>query len=263
MISRLIVLALLIAATVSASAKDMWIPIAGVAPGANETLFRTDLRIFNPSSTKTIGVTIHFLPANMDGRNISGRIVTVPPRSMAVLNNVVGDFMQIHTPMVGALRLDSADDQSWEFTAESRTYTDSPTGPGTYGQFIPAMHASAAKHKLVVTHLSHSADISTGFRTNVGVMNPSSEEAVVTPRVYRNDGALLIVGEPIVVPPHSVVQTPLGVIHGIGSFNLPDGFVVLDSSQPVFAYASVVDNRSSDPFFVVGVEDTEDRQPIR
>lgn len=54
-------LAIVFAAT-SAAAKNLYIPAAGTAPGANGTHFRTDVRIFNPSSTTPISISVHFLP---------------------------------------------------------------------------------------------------------------------------------------------------------------------------------------------------------
>lgn len=244
---------------VSASAKNMYIPVAGVAQGANGTLFRTDLRIFNPSATKTIGLTVHFLPANQDGRFISGTLFSIPPRQTLVLNDVVGKVLKWPNGSVGALRLDSDDERSWEFSATSRTYTDSPNAaaPGTFGQFIPAVDPAAAKNKIVVNQISNSSDTSKGFRTNVGVMNAGQDEAGVVARVYAANGSL--VGEGVLlVPPQSVVQKSLPALIGRNSLDLTDGYVIFESTLPVFGYASVVDNRSSDQIFVLGAEDKAD-----
>ena len=125
----------------TASAKNLYIPVAGVAPGINNTLFRTDVRLFNPSFTTGISISVHFLPQGWDGSNIPGRVVNLEPREMVVLNNIVQDFLQWPAPAIGAIRLDSDTDKSYAFVAESRTYTNSPNAaaPGTYGQFVPAL----------------------------------------------------------------------------------------------------------------------------
>lgn len=243
----------------SASAKNMYIPIAGVAQGANGTLFRTDLRVFNPSTTKTIGLTVHFLPANQDGRFISGNLYSIPPRQTLVLNDVVGKYLKWPNGSIGALRLDSDDERSWEFSATSRTYTDSPNAaaPGTFGQFIPAVDPANAKNRIVVNQVSNSSDSAKGFRTNVGVMNPGQDEAGVLLKVYAANGSLVGEGT-ILVPPKSVVQKALPALIGRSSLDLTDGYVIIESTAPVFGYASVVDNRSSDQIFVLGAEDKAD-----
>lgn len=249
----------------SASAKNLYIPIAGVAPGANGTLFRTDVRIFNPSTTETISISIHFLPTGIDGSGIPGRIAYVPPRQMVVLNNIVGDFMQVAPPAIGALRLDSDTAYSYSFSADSRTYTDSPNAaaPGTYGQFVPALDPKNAAKKTVVMHVSSSSDLNRGFRTNAGIFNPTSygPTATITPSLYRANGTLIATGPAFTVPALSVTQKSLPALFGqVPDFE--DGYILFDSDQPVFTYASVVDNRSSDQTFYLGSEDKAEVIPI-
>jgi hypothetical protein len=251
-------------ATLPASAKNLYIPIAGVAPGANGTLFRTDVRIFNPSATDTISISIHFLPAGLDGSNIPGRLAFVAPRHMAVFNDIVGTFMQMPAPAIGAIRLDSDNGDSYEFTADSRTYTDSPNvaAPGTFGQFVPALDPSAAVKKSVVLHVSSSRDLGRGFRANAGVMNPFRDGAVtVIPSLYKNDGTLLASGPAVSIPNFSVIHQSLPAWFGeVPDFE--DGYIVFDATAPLFAYASVVDNRSSDQTFYMGAEDKAGVAPI-
>lgn len=248
-----VALAIVFAAATSAAAKNLYIPAAGTAPGANGTHFRTDVRIFNPSSTTPISVTVHFLPQGMDGSNISGRIVEVGPRQMAVLNDIVGDFMQWPTSAVGALRLDSDTDQSYEFSAESRTYTDSPNpgAPGTYGQFIPALDPNSDATKTgVVLHVKHN-DL---FRTNAGVMNPNREPINVRATLVRADGTLVGETELFTVPAMSMTLQPLAQLFGSG-VAVDDGYLVINTSLHAFPFASLVDNQSGDAIFVPAVQD--------
>ena len=255
---RLTILTALLIAT-AAEARNLYIPIAGEVPGANNTYFRTDVRIFNPSYVHDIDVTIHFLRAGQDNANISGQVFHVPHRQMLVLNNVVRQLYGVTTPALGALRLDSDTDYSYDFIAESRTYTDSPNPAvaGTYGQFIPALDVTTAKEKTIVVHAIHSND----FRTNVGIMNPQRVPATITPSLVFPDGTLIAEGAQITVPPMSVVQMSVPAMFGTDR-QFDDGFVVLDASAKVFGYLSVVDNRSGDPFFVPGVEDKAEVTPI-
>ena len=236
-----------------AAAKNLYIPAAGSAPGANGTRFRTDVRIFNPSSTETIHVTLHFLPQEWDGSNISGRLVTIPPRQMAVLNDVVANFLQWPVPAVGAIRLDSDTDQSYEFSAESRTYTDSPNpaAPGTFGQFIPALDPNVHATKIgVVLHVSNND----AFRTNAGVMNPNRDPINVRATLVRADGTLVAERDLFELPPYSMTLQPLGQLFG-GAPVVDDGYIVFNTSLPAFPFASVVDNQSGDAIFVSAVVD--------
>ena len=57
--------AIVFAVAGNAAAKNLYIPAAGSAPGANNTRFRTDVRIFNPSSTETISISVHSCGASL------------------------------------------------------------------------------------------------------------------------------------------------------------------------------------------------------
>jgi hypothetical protein len=251
----------LIAAT--ASGKNLYIPVAGVAPGINNTLFRTDVRLFNPSFTREIGISIHFLPQGWDGSNIPGRIVSLKPREMVVLSNIVENLLQWPAPAIGAIRLDSDTDKSYAFVAESRTYTDSPNPavPGTYGQFVPALDPKDGLTQSVALHVTHSADFSQGFRTNAGIMNPNRVSTIVTPSLYRADGTLIADGTPISVEPMSMIQRSVPAMFGEG-VAVEDGYIEFNSPYSVFTWASVVDNRSSDGIFILGAEDKATEEPL-
>jgi hypothetical protein len=247
----------------TASAKNLYIPVAGVAPGINNTLFRTDVRLFNPSFTKTIGISIHFLPQGWDGSNISGRVVELEPREMVVLNNIVENFLQWPAPAIGAIRLDSDTDKSYAFIAESRTYTDSPNPaiPGTYGQFVPALDPADGLTASVALHVTHSSDYTQGFRANAGMMNPNRVFTIVTPSLHRADGTVIAEGAPIRVEPMSMIQRSIPAMFGDG-VSVDDGYIEFNSSYPVFTWVSVVDNRSSDGVFVLGEEDKATEEPL-
>lgn len=251
----------LLFASLTASARNLYIPVAGVTRGANNTSFRTDVRLFNPSFTKDVGVTLHYLPQGLDGSNIPGRVVNVPHRQMVVINDVVGGFFQTAAPSVGAIRIDSNEDKDYAIIATSRTYTDSPNSSGTYGQFIPAIEDSAASEKSIVLHVSHSLDLQTGFRANAGIMNPGRQPVVVTPSVVLPDGTLAAEGPAITVAPMSMVQLPLTTLMGTERA-VEHGFIHFQSTGPVFTYASMVDNRTGDQFFVAGQEDRADVRPL-
>lgn len=258
---QIILTALVALAAVSASARNLYIPVGGKTAGANNTSFRTDVRLFNPSFTKDVPVTLHWLPQGLDGSNIPGRVVSVPHRQMVVLNDVVGGFFQVAAPAVGAIRIDSNEQYDFALIATSRTYTNTPDSSGTFGQFIPALDESQAVQKSIVLHVTHSLDFSTGYRTNAGIMNPTRQPVVVTPSVAGPDGTLIAEGAAITVPPHSMIQLPLTTLMGVERA-VENGFIYFDSTGPVFTYASVVDNRTGDQFFVAGQKDDAEVKPL-
>jgi hypothetical protein len=243
----------------TAQARNFYIPVAGAAPGANNTYFRTDVRIFNPSTTRDIDVTIHFLPPGQDNTNISGQVFHVPKRQMIVLNNVAGSLVGWHPPLLGALRLDSDTDADYNAIIDSRTYTEVPNDPsaGTYGQFIPALEVSSAIKKSVALHASASA----ASRTNVLMMNPQSVPATVTVSLVLPDGTLAAPSVTVTIPPMSMHLQLAPALFNT-TRELPDAFVHFDSDQPIFSGISVIDNRTNDPFFVPGIEDRDEVLPL-
>lgn len=245
----LIALTLALIAT-AASAKNMYIPAAAVAAGSGGTFWRTDLRIYNPSTAHDIDVTLSFLPQNGDGSIIPGRVFHIGKRQTLVLNNVVATLAPELEQAVGAIRIDSDTDRSYEFAASSRTYTNSPnvTRPGTYGQFVPAFGLKEALTRSAVLH----AAVTPEFRTNAGVMNPSLQTAVVNMKLVGTDGSVLLESVTQNVPPRSMRQWSTAELFG-GVF-VQDATIVIESTVPVFSWGSVVDNMSGDAIFVRGVD---------
>ena len=250
---RTALLALLLSTQIAATAaaKNMYIPAAAHSPGRQNTLWRTDVRIYNPSPVHDIGVTLHFLPQGMDGTNIPGRVFSIGKRQTLVLDDVVATLLPEMDSVVGAIRIDSDTDKSYEFIASSRTYTNAPfTNPGTYGQFVPALDMSSATTRAVILH----AAVTQEFRTNVGVMNPGYEPVTVKMKLVGIEGADYLESPPFEVPPKSMRQW--STMELFGGFYVPNVNIVVGSTLPVFSWASVVDNISGDAIFVRGMDET-------
>ena len=88
---RTIILAVLLTTSLAttAFAKNMYIPVAGRAPGSNGTFWRTDV-----------------LPQGEDGTNISGRMFHLGRRETLVLDDVLSVIAPHLTHAVGAIRID-------------------------------------------------------------------------------------------------------------------------------------------------------------
>ena len=246
MVRRAILMLTLLSMAVPMFAKEAIIPISAVAGGANGTLFRTDVRLFNPSATKDITIQAQFLPSGTDNTAVQPRTITIVKRQMSVMNNIVSSFFAASG--TGAIDLKSDDD----FVVTSRTYTDSPNAaaPGTFGQFIAAYDPSAALTHGVLLHLANSSDLTQGFRTNTGFMNVNTTPVTVTLGLYASDSTLVKAATFGPIPPRSVLQQGLAGILGVNPLDFPDGYVTFSATAPVLGYSSVVDNRSSDQIFV-------------
>lgn len=235
-------------ASLPATAKELWVPIAGNAQGGN--FFRTDLRILNPSFSKDITVAATYLPTDRDNSAASPVQVTVPKRQMLVFNNVVSALF--NTGGFGAIRFSSSED----FAVTSRTFADNPCASGgVFGQFIPAIETSGALSKGAVLQLSTSSDPSQGFRSNVGFTNVNAATATVSLKLYGSASELLKTATLDVPPFGAKIQSVPGVF-GIPGLNAANEWVSFTSTLPVLGYGSVVDNKSADQIFITAAQDT-------
>ncbi len=237
----------------SAFAKDVYLSIGG-----SVGVFRTDFRIFNPSSTKDIQVQAYLLPTGApDNSGVQPMSITVPKRQMLVYNDVVSSLFQASG--LGGIRLSSGDD----FVATQRIYATTSAGctGGTTGQFVPGLDVTNAKKQGVLIQLKStgvSGQIGT-YRTNIGVVNPNGTTANVTWRLYDKNNAL--VGNP-----KTVTYGPFVVLGptGLAAFadappagtDLSDAWLSFVSDQPLLAYASVIDDGTEDGTLIPMSEDT-------
>ena len=245
---RFVILASLTILATAAFGKDAFLTIGG-SIGA----FRTDARIFNPSTTKDITIQAYYLPVgNTDNSGVQPISITVPKRQMLLFDDVVSSLF--HSGGLGGIRLKSDDD----FIATSRIYAQTTAtscqGAGTLGQFLEGDDVTGASTTGVLIQLKSSS----AFRTNIGAVNPNSTAAHVTWRLYDKSNALISTSSSITMPPYGVVA-PTSMTSGFffaSSGDLSDSWVSFASDQPIFAYASVVDNITTDPTYIAMSKDS-------
>jgi hypothetical protein len=254
----IVVLLLSLVIVPAASAKNMYVPVAQTTPGLRGTIWRTDVRVLNPSTTRTIAITLSFLPQGMDGTNIGGRQFAIAPGGVLVVENVVVRLWPHVTNATGAIRIDSDTDADYEFIASARTYvnSDGPKRPGTIGQFVPALDPDTAKRNAVILNVAERPDM----RTSIGAMNPGLAPATLRVRVMGADGSGFLERDNLVVPPRSMQQWSLTELFG-GLF-AGEAYVVVEATQPLFTWGSIMDNYSGDPMFVPGIEPAFDVRPL-
>ncbi|MGZ8868203.1 MAG: hypothetical protein ACXW2P_07655 [Thermoanaerobaculia bacterium] len=236
-------------------AADRWILISGTT-GA----FHTDARVFNPSFEKDIQVTAKFAVAGNPPVNNAERLAggdgatfTVPKRSMLVLNDVTTALFA--TNALGAIVFTSPD----PFEVTSRIYAQTPNG--TLGQFGPGLSPGQAFAK--GTLLQMKANGSPGqvgtFRTNIGLVSPVNADTTVQLRLYDRNNTVVGTGE--LTLPAFGATTPIGMGDAFfwdqltAGSDLSDAWVSYSATNPIFAYASVLDNGTTDQTFVPAVQD--------
>src|ERR1051325_4067246 len=166
--------------------KDVFLSIGGTVGNGGVGSFRTDLRIFNPSSTKDIQIQAYFLPTGGgDNSGAQPKTTTVHPRQMAVYDDAITTLFS--DTRLGGIRLSSADD----FVATQKIY--SVAANGTLGQFLPGIDsATAKKNGLLLQIKANGSNGQAGtFRTNIGILNPNNATANTTWRLYDKNNALV------------------------------------------------------------------------
>jgi len=242
---RLLLIATLTLFATAASAKEVWLSIGGTTAGGT---FRTDARVFNPSTTKDIQIQAWYLPVgNVDNTAVQPLSITVLKRQQVVYNDVVASLF--HSGGLGAIRLRSDDD----FVATQRIYA--VAAAGSLGQFVAGVDATGAKAKGVIIQLQQGG----AFRTNVGAANPNASVANVTFHLYDKNNAVVGTAKTIVLAPYGVIAP--GGLAGYadavpGNADLSDAWLSYSSDQPIVAYGSVIDGGTSDPTYVPAAEDT-------
>jgi hypothetical protein len=222
------------------------LPAAASLHGAPPTFFHSDVSVFNPSATQSATVTARYRCFTGACGN-AVQTFTVGPRQMRVFDDVVGTLF-------GAAETGGAVEFSGSVLVDSRLYTPSRPAP-TVGMYVPGLSPAEAYAEAVVTSLSYSANLSTGFRTNVGVYNGNDVAQTVTFTLFNPQGVQI--GQTAQLVP---ARTPLQ-INNIAGFvgittDVPSFYCVVrgDGISKNYVYAAVLDNQSQDLFLVKGAD---------
>lgn len=250
-----LLLTLLFPGALAARAETLTIPAAASLPaGSSASPFFSDVRVFNTSYTDAatvIAVYRCFLgscPASAPQANF-----TLAPRESRAFDDMV--FSLFHAPSsAGAVELTSGGSS---VRATSRLYSTSPLP--TVGMFVPGLKSSEAHAVSVLTSLANGS-----FRANVGVYNGNDSTVTATVRLF--DGASALGVQTVSLEAHSGTQINR-IFDAVGQANriTTNAYAVVatnDPLRPVFSYAAVIDNATTDPIFVIGAEDAMPPPPL-
>jgi len=212
---------------------------AGVAhsPGADETLWRSEYTILN-TGPRSIEATASFF-SDGDVTEVDGIVL---PGQMLAFDDVVSELFEITGDVTGSIRLDA----DGPLVVTARTYNVSEDG--TFGQFLPGVKSGpllTQGHTGVISQLANND----AFRTNVGYINLSDVVCRVETTLYDAEG--IQVGEMRTrqLDPSQWKQDN-NIFDTVGAGTQDNGYALLDvltEGCSLWAYASVVDNRTGDP----------------
>jgi hypothetical protein len=226
----------LLAVPTIAAADAYYLPIAG-----SVGTFRTDVRIFNPSSTDS-SVTLIFFPVGNqnNGAAIANAVqVTIPKNGGVAYDDMVSTIF--HASGIGAIDIEA----DTPLLVTSRIYAQ--TASGTLGQGYQAQRVGNLLLDGILIQLRSDA----AFRTNIGAVNLQNTQAHVTWTLYdRNNNKVstksMVIEAYGVIGPTSITS---GFFFDSGTADLTDARVTFQSDTGLGVYASVIDNATTDPTY--------------
>jgi CubicO group peptidase (beta-lactamase class C family) len=218
---------------VGAAETEVWIPVVASAEGRAGSIWRSDVGLLNRSAlTNHVKLRLYRSSAFFDHE------LELAPGENRTLGDVMALFGKTGS---GALRIFSSE----PLTATSRTYNLTPDG--TFGQFL----GSAAPTRGIETGESAvlmQLQENDAFRTNIGITNGWKRPAEIEVSLYDGHGAPVATISRT-VPPERTIQLNQPFLEFGGRMDIGTGYAIVhvQFGQHVFAYSSVVDNRSNDP----------------
>jgi len=227
------------------------IPAAAHRAGVKDAFFQTDLELLNlcrcPAELELV-----FVP-EAGGEELSSSL-TLEPQQLLTLDDLVLEVFGLEDAR-GAVLVSS----EYRLLTLSRTYTDA--AGGTFGQRVPAERwdrsAGAGPGQegrlRTLLHLAGGPD----YRSNVGFVEVLGLDASVELELHDGEGTPVASGT-VTVPARSFLQID-DVFAYLGAEPLPHASmrVTVTNAARVLSYASVVDNRTSDPLYLPGLADAD------
>lgn len=238
--------------------------------------FVSDLRITN-AAAQTVSYLVILTPSETEpAKSLKQTRVTLESGRTMALNDVVKQWFGFGSQgdgVKGMLEIrpenynGKFEDLRAAFTTAVSSRTYARTAKGTFGQFVPAIPFSrflqpgANGPRISLQQVAQSS----AFRTNLGLLETSGQAATVSVSVFNNGGQKLgEFSESLRAGEHRQLDQYLAT-KGI---QLNDGRIevaLTSTTGRVSAYASVLDNASSDPMLVAPVrlfEETANRRVI-
>ncbi|HUJ14110.1 MAG TPA: hypothetical protein VL284_10015, partial [Thermoanaerobaculia bacterium] len=238
------------------------VPAIAHADGVNSQ-FQSDVRITNTAS-QSISYLLTYTPSGTDGTQ-SGKqtTITIDAGETKALDDIVKNWFgagSLGEGGIGTLEIrplnyagKTGTDVSFATVAASRTYNTTSTG--TFGQFIPAIPlidflAKSDTSKISLQQVAQSS----AYRTNLGFVEGSGQPVDFVVNLL-DDKNNVIATRPYSLQPFEHQQPSLASF--FPNTSVSDGRIqvqVTSDTGRLTAYASVLDNVTSDPLLVFPVD---------
>ena len=226
------------------------VPAAASSPGALGTTWTTSLELVNPGG-QAAEVQLGWYPEGTTGGEPATVTVGVGAGAAQRIDDVVAALLGGEG--AGAIELVAPP----SVVAVTRTATAG--GDGSFGQLVPELDPAAgipAGGEAHLLLLAESSDRTAGARTNLGLVN-LTDAPVSVAVALRGDGVDLG-GLELTLGPREMRQVNR-ILTRVTDRDVADAEAVVtvatgpepDAAPLVLAYASVVDNRSGDPTFLL------------
>jgi hypothetical protein len=235
-----------LSAALAGGARTLFIPVVGKVGGAGGTNFVTDLRIINQTGA-TANATLDYFQGS--ATPAATKTTTVAPGEQKVLDDVIGF---LGASGLGGLRITS--DQN--VSVRARVINDlRASNQGTTGFAVGASQQGATSGTLGFLSNASTTDINSGvgFRTNIGMFNPSSNAVNATFVAHRTSDGVVLGTNTVTVPGFGFSQQgAFSLLSNVGAADQvqPNFYITWTSSAPLLVYASVVDNKNGDSVLV-------------
>ncbi len=233
----------------------VWIPGIAHLPGANESLWRSDITFLNDTDG-AISARVDYVPEVSLGYS-PFMIMNIEPGNALYYVDILGvSMLPPDTDSKGYFVVTSRGDYGVPHMV-ARTYNLAPDG-GTFGQNLKVFGETDLIHEGesgYIPGVGNSPSDDAGFRTNVGVLNTDAAGgATIALTLYDPAGEVIAFLPEYWIPPSKFVQYNIFEALGIGDMEVHASIELhVVSGGPVAVYASEIDNRTQDPILVPAV----------
>lgn len=220
--------------------RTTYLPVIGKVKGQAGTNFVTDLSIINNGGA-VASVDLAFFPQNPAGNAAASvtKTVTVAPGEQKLLADVTLGTLLLEGGL-GGLKITS--DQN--VLVSARVINDLRSeGKGTSGFAFDAEEQAGTNGTM--SFLANDAD----YRTNVGYFNPNAVQVTATFIARRTTDGAVLGSNTVTIPAYAMFQqSAFGLISSVPEASRTQGsfYITWTSDAPLFAYASVTDNKTGD-----------------
>jgi len=250
-------------------ANSLIIPSVGHLDGINSQ-WRSDVRITNTAAQK-INYLLRFTPAGGDPSSVKQTQISIAANDTMALDDIVKNWygvgalgdaangvLEVRPLNTSGKGTPNAEDVNVSFVTVASSRTFNQSAGGTLGQYIPAIPFANFIGKVTgdaragILSLQQIAQ-SPAYRTNLGIVEAAGKSASVLVSVFDASGKNLL---DIPINLKAGEQQQLNSFLAAKNITLTDGRVevkVTGGDGKITAYASVVDNKTTDPLLVSGV----------